>query len=54
MTAQDLGAALADLAQDGERQRRMGRAARALLLARAGDPAPLIARILDLARTGLV
>mgnify|MGYP006961467272 CR=1 FL=1 len=34
--------------------RRMGRAARALLLARAGDPAPLIARILDLARTGLV
>lgn len=54
VTAQDLGAALAELAQDGERQRRMGRAARALLLARAGDPAPLIARILDLARTGLV
>lgn len=40
---------LAALAQDGARQRRMGDAARALLLARAGDPAGLMARIRDLA-----
>ncbi|CAM3089832.1 3-deoxy-D-manno-octulosonic-acid transferase [Paracoccus aminovorans] len=44
-----LPAALADLARDGTRQRRMGAAARALLLARAGDPAPLLARIRRLA-----
>ena len=40
---------LTALAQDGARQRRMGDAARALLLARAGDPAGLLARIRDLA-----
>lgn len=50
----DLAAALTALAQDLPRQRRMGRAARDMLLTRAGDPAPLIARVLDLARGGLV
>lgn len=50
----DLPAALTALAQDTPRQRRMGKAARDMLLTRAGDPAPLIARILDLARGGLV
>ncbi|MTH62985.1 3-deoxy-D-manno-octulosonic acid transferase [Paracoccus shanxieyensis] len=52
--APDLAAALSALAQDAPRQRRMGKAARDMLLTRAGDPAPLIARILDLARGGLV
>lgn len=45
-----LPAALLALARDGARQTRMGAAARALLLARAGDPAPLLARIRRLAR----
>lgn len=52
--ATDLPRALTALAQDAPRQRRMGRAARDMLLTRAGDPAPLIARVLDLARGGLV
>ncbi|SMO82654.1 3-deoxy-D-manno-octulosonic acid transferase [Paracoccus laeviglucosivorans] len=52
--APDLPVALTALAQDKPRQRRMGKAARDMLLTRAGDPAPLIARILDLARGGLV
>ncbi len=47
-----LPAALTALAQDAGRQHRMGAAARALLLARAGDPAPLLARIRRLATTG--
>ncbi|RQP06267.1 3-deoxy-D-manno-octulosonic acid transferase [Paracoccus sp. MA] len=42
--------ALAALVQDAAGQRRMGAAARALLLARAGNPATLIARIRRLAR----
>ena len=50
----DLPARLTALAQDASMQRRMGKAARDMLLTRAGDPAPLIARILDLARGGLV
>lgn len=41
---------LAGLAGDAGRQRGMGEAARALLLARAGDPAPLLARIRHLAQ----
>ncbi|WJS85143.1 glycosyltransferase N-terminal domain-containing protein [Paracoccus sp. TOH] len=41
---------LAELLRDPDRQRRMGEAARALLLARAGNPATLIARIGTLAR----
>lgn len=52
--AVDLPAALTALAQDTARQRRMGKAARNLLLTRAGDPAALIARVLDLARGALV
>lgn len=49
----DLPARLSALVCDVGRQRRMGQVARDMLVARAGDPAPLIARILDLARTGL-
>ncbi|KRW95317.1 3-deoxy-D-manno-octulosonic acid transferase [Paracoccus sp. MKU1] len=45
---------LAGLARDAAGQRRMGEAARALLLARAGNPATLIARIRLLARRDLV
>ncbi|MDK8873610.1 glycosyltransferase N-terminal domain-containing protein [Paracoccus sp. SSJ] len=45
---------LAALAQDAAGQRRMGEAARALLLARAGNPATLIERIGHLARRSLV
>lgn len=41
---------LAGLAGDAARQRGMGEAARALLLARAGEPAPLLARIRHLAQ----
>lgn len=52
--ADDLGAQLTRLAQDAPRQRHMGKVARDMLLERAGDPGPLIARILDLARGGLV
>ncbi len=52
-TAEALPQLLAALAQDGAGQRRMGEAARALLLARAGDPATLVARIKALARRGL-
>ncbi|MBT0780004.1 glycosyltransferase N-terminal domain-containing protein [Paracoccus sp. pheM1] len=52
-TVEALPQALAALAQDGAGQRRMGEAARALLLARAGDPATLVARIKALARRGL-
>lgn len=52
-TAQDLAERLAALAKDGARQRRMGKAAREMLLSRAGDPQPLVARILDLARGAL-
>ena len=49
--APDLPQALLALAADPGRQREMGFAARKLLLARAGDPAPLIARIRALAGT---
>ena len=45
----DLGAAVARLAGDPGRARDMGARARALLRDRAGDPAALVARILDLA-----
>ena len=45
------GDRLLALAADPGRQREMGFAARKLLLARAGDPAPLIARIRALAGT---
>ena len=45
----DLGAAVARLAGDPGRARDMGGRARALLRDRAGDPAALVARILDLA-----
>ncbi|WP_408635217.1 3-deoxy-D-manno-octulosonic acid transferase, partial [Paracoccus binzhouensis] len=48
--AAGLPALLADLLRDPARQRRMGEAARALLLAQAGNPATLIARIAALAR----
>lgn len=44
---------LADLAGDTARPRAMGLAARKLLMARAGDPEALIARIRALARPGL-
>lgn len=46
-----LAGLLVDLAQDAGRRQGMGRAARALLDARAGDPAPLLARIAALARS---
>ncbi|MBD9529184.1 3-deoxy-D-manno-octulosonic acid transferase [Paracoccus sp. PAR01] len=46
----DLAQALTRLARDPETQRRMGKLARDQLLARAGDPAPLLRRIMDLAR----
>ncbi|MFT4012441.1 MAG: glycosyltransferase N-terminal domain-containing protein [Paracoccus sp. (in: a-proteobacteria)] len=49
-SARDLPAALTALAGDPLRQRRMGKAAREMLLTRAGDPSALIARILTLAR----
>ena len=52
-SAQSLPQQLVELAQDPARQQHMGQAARQMLLQRAGDPAALIARILDLARTGL-
>jgi len=52
-TAEALPQLLAGLAQDAAGQRHMGDAARALLLARAGNPATLIARIAALARRGL-
>jgi len=42
---------LAELAGDAARRRGMGDAARAFLLARAGDPAPLLARIRHLAQS---
>ncbi|HRM74469.1 MAG TPA: 3-deoxy-D-manno-octulosonic acid transferase, partial [Paracoccus sp. (in: a-proteobacteria)] len=51
--AASLPALLADLVRDGARQRGMGLAARKLLLARAGDPAPLLSRIRTLARPAL-
>ncbi|WP_418024303.1 3-deoxy-D-manno-octulosonic acid transferase [Paracoccus sp. TD-10] len=51
--AAGLPQALAALARDAGGQRRMGAAARALLLARAGNPATLIGRIAALARRGL-
>lgn len=53
VSAQGLPQALRDLAREPERQRRMGLAARKMLLARAGDPAPLIARIRLLAQPAL-
>ena len=53
-TAATLPGLLAGLAQDPGRQREMGHAARKLLLARAGDPAPLVARIRALVQRGLV
>lgn len=52
-TQERLAGDLVALVQDRPRQRRMGRVAREMLLARAGDPAPLLARILDLAHGGL-
>jgi 3-deoxy-D-manno-octulosonic-acid transferase len=52
-SAQSLPQQVLALAQDPARQQHMGQAARQMLLQRAGDPAALIARILDLARTGL-
>ncbi|MGA0616746.1 3-deoxy-D-manno-octulosonic acid transferase [Paracoccus sp. KR1-242] len=52
-TAADLSARLVELAQDPRRQRGMGKTAREMLLSRAGDPQPLVARILDLAHGGL-
>ncbi|RCW88170.1 3-deoxy-D-manno-octulosonic acid transferase [Paracoccus lutimaris] len=52
-TAETLPGLLADLAADAGRQRAMGLAARKLLMARAGDPAALIARIRTLARPAL-
>lgn len=48
---QDLGATVARLAADPAQAQRMGHAARAVLDRRAGDPAPLIARLRDLANT---
>lgn len=51
--SQTLPQVLSDLAQDVDRQRRMGLEARKMLLARAGDPATLIARIRTLARPAL-
>ena len=53
LRAAGLPQALAALARDAGGQRRMGAAARALLLARAGNPATLIGRIAALARRGL-
>ncbi|MFV0384574.1 3-deoxy-D-manno-octulosonic acid transferase [Paracoccus sp. (in: a-proteobacteria)] len=50
ITAQSLGAALAELAGDPVAARAMGAAARRLLDGRAGDPAALVARLTDLAR----
>lgn len=50
VSAQDLAATIARLATAPEEARRMGHAARALLEERAGDPAPLVARLRDLAR----
>ncbi|SFA47528.1 3-deoxy-D-manno-octulosonic-acid transferase [Paracoccus halophilus] len=52
-SAQSLPQALRALAMDSARQRHMGLEARKLLLARAGDPAILVARIRSLARPGL-
>lgn len=52
-TSEDLGQQLLALADDPGRQGRMGQTARAMLVERAGDPSALIARILDLARTGM-
>lgn len=52
-TAPDLAAMVAALVDDPARQGRMGERARALLLARAGNPATLLARIDALARRGL-
>ncbi|HWL57857.1 MAG TPA: glycosyltransferase N-terminal domain-containing protein [Paracoccus sp. (in: a-proteobacteria)] len=52
-TAEDLPRRLAALAGDARRQHRMGKGAREMLLSRAGNPQPLVARILDLARGGL-
>ncbi|MDS9466613.1 glycosyltransferase N-terminal domain-containing protein [Paracoccus sp. MBLB3053] len=49
----DLALRLSALAQDVPAQRRMGQAARALLLERAGDPSPLISRIRSFARGSL-
>lgn len=51
--AAGLAGALAALAGDAPGQRRMGQAARDMLLSRAGDPAPLLERIGRLARGGL-
>ena len=51
--AASLPGLLADLVGDGAGQRSMGLAARKLLLARAGDPAPLLGRIRTLARPAL-
>ncbi len=51
--AADLPQVLGALVGDPARAREMGFAARKLLLARAGDPAPLIARIRALAGAGL-
>ena len=52
-TAETLPQLLTDLAADADRQRGMGLAARKLLLSRAGDPGPLIARIRTFMRPGL-
>lgn len=52
VAADSLGPALARLLDDPALARRMGAQARALLSARAGDPAALIGRIADLASLG--
>ena len=48
--AGDLAATLSRLTDTPHEARAMGRAARAVLVDRAGDPAALIARLDDLAR----
>ncbi|WP_134678568.1 3-deoxy-D-manno-octulosonic acid transferase [Paracoccus ravus] len=54
VSAESLAGALVELARDPARQRRMGAVAREMLLSRAGDPQPLVSRVLDLARGRLV